>query len=151
MAFRNRHRFLDEVYNSYRDPSEVLANILGYIAQAVGLSMEEILAWFEDEKERRTKLLAILQPAYDSTEYKPSISIGGSNITRLGPQGLPSSPQPFLKWEDKKRSSSTSPRYTSPIPVKEEPQESQEIKPKRQKVAIKYPCPDCGKTFAAGR
>ncbi|PMD27134.1 hypothetical protein NA56DRAFT_225638 [Hyaloscypha hepaticicola] len=44
MSFRNRHRFLDEVYNSYRDPSEVPAKILGYIAQAAGLSMEEILA-----------------------------------------------------------------------------------------------------------
>ncbi|PMD27133.1 hypothetical protein NA56DRAFT_653998 [Hyaloscypha hepaticicola] len=39
----------------------------------------------------------------------------------------------------------------SQTPIKEEPKDSQEMKRKRQKVAIKYPCPDCGKTFAAGR
>jgi len=151
MSFRNRHRFLDGVYNSYHDPSEVPAKILGYIAQAAGLSMEEILAWFEDEKERRAKLLASLQPAYHSTEHKPFISIGDSTITRPESRALSSSPPPFLKLKDKKRSSSTSPRHMSPTPIKEEPQDSQEMKPKRQKVARKYPCPDCGKTFAAGR
>jgi hypothetical protein len=151
MSFRNRHRFLDEVYNSYRDLSEVPAKILGYIAQAAGLSMEEILAWFEDEKERRTKFLASIQSAYDSTEHKPFISIGSSTITRLGSQKPPSSPSPFLKLEDKIRPSSTSPRHMSQTPIKEESQDSQYMKPKRQKAAAKYPCPDCGKTFAAGR
>jgi hypothetical protein len=151
MSFRNRHSFLDGVYNSYCDPSQVPAKILGYIAHSAGLSMEEILAWFEDEKERRAKLLASLQPAYHSNEHKPFISIGDSTITRPECQALPSSQPPSFKLEDKKRSSSTSPPHVSPTPIKEEPQDSQEMKPKRQKAARKYPCPDCGKTFAAGR
>jgi hypothetical protein len=57
MSFRDRHRFLDRVYNSCQNPGEMPAKELESISQRVGLLMEEVLSWFDDEKERRTKLL----------------------------------------------------------------------------------------------
>jgi len=53
MSFRDRHRFLDGVYNTYFGPENVSAKNLEIIAKDAGLSMEEVLSWFEDEKGRR--------------------------------------------------------------------------------------------------
>jgi hypothetical protein len=58
MSFRDRHRFLDGVYNSYPDPALITAEDMGDVARKVGLLMEEVLSWFKDEKSRRVELYA---------------------------------------------------------------------------------------------
>jgi hypothetical protein len=58
MSFRDRHRFLDAVYNSYPDPDGISAKNLENISRRAGLLMEEVLSWFEDEKARRARLLS---------------------------------------------------------------------------------------------
>jgi len=53
MSFRDRHRFLDGVYNAHSGPENISAKNLEIIAKDSGLLMEEVLSWFEDEKSRR--------------------------------------------------------------------------------------------------
>lgn len=86
LSFRHKHRFLDEIYNSCSDTDLFSAKSLDSISRRqviqlfrygdrlltrdlcrAGLSMEEVLAWFGNEKERRTRLFAHisdLQPGY---------------------------------------------------------------------------------------
>lgn len=56
MSFYRRHRLLHENYNSHPDPQHLSAKQLNQIARQVGLGMEEVLSWFEDEAIRRSEL-----------------------------------------------------------------------------------------------
>jgi len=156
MSFRDRHRFLDAVYNAYPDPESISAKKLESISQKAGLLMEEVLSWFEDEKLRRSKLLGTgFQPRLGLRSPPSPMSMSGSgpngtvtmNIltentiqtATLDFQGTSSPPalpkdRPSVSKERHcrraKRHSSTNSDSTSA---------------KRQKISEKYPCPDCGK------
>ncbi|PVH86256.1 hypothetical protein DL98DRAFT_510897 [Cadophora sp. DSE1049] len=168
MSFRDRHRFLNDAYDGYPDPEQISAKELGYISRQVGLCMEEVHAWFEDESQRRSKLLAKFQ-RQDASEprpcspesmssYAPSqtnifASIGSSESSQLDstyhPQAQnifsgPSSPGTisgdYLQVPARVRRGRP-PRFDSSSP----PQ------PKRRKTSCQYPCFDCGKAFPADR
>ncbi|KAL2062240.1 hypothetical protein VTL71DRAFT_6506 [Oculimacula yallundae] len=89
MTFRNRHRFLDEVYNSYPDPEHISAKDLVCIARQAGICMEEAHAWFEDETHRRSKLSARFQnqttnePRLSSPESMIGYASGHMNISEM--------------------------------------------------------------------
>jgi len=83
MSFRDRHRFLDGVYNSYQNPDEISAKELENISPKVGLLMEEVLSWFEDEKVRRTKLLTGRQ--HHSQQLGHQFPLSPARTTNLGP------------------------------------------------------------------
>jgi serine/threonine protein kinase len=81
MSFRSRHRFLDSVYNSYLDPDSISAKNLDNISKGAGLLMEEVLAWFEDEKGRRARILTSLQSGSQFPLSPPDTATPGSNST----------------------------------------------------------------------
>ncbi|KAK0105788.1 hypothetical protein ONS95_004305 [Cadophora gregata] len=168
MSFRDRHRLLNEAYDRHSDPEQISAKELGYVSRQVGLCMEEVHAWFEDESQRRYKLLAkfqrqnIIEPRPCSPEsmssYAPSQRIisttnGSTESTQLdvayysqaqsifsGPSSPGTVTGDYLQVPSRVRRGRP-PRTDSSSP----PQ------PKRQKTSCQYPCFDCGKAFPADR
>jgi hypothetical protein len=166
MSFRDRHRFLDGIYNSYPNPDLITAKEIGDVARKVGLLMEEVLLWFEDEKLRRAELLASCQRQAQKSAYQfPSspesaraageISSGSSTYNATSP-GTPSqSLDLFLpsvsSGEQKILAPPTSKRgRPAKTHVKTEPDLSSP-EAKRKKISVKYPCPDCGNFVAVER
>ena len=167
MSFRGRHRFLDDAYNRHPNPEQISAKELGHLSRQVGLCMEEVHAWFEDESNRRAKRLANFQGQYNieprpyspesMSSFAPSQNIytttESSESSQLDatcyPQAEsifsgPSSPGTvsgdYLQVPTRARRGRP-PRTNSSSP----PQ------PKRQKTSCQYPCFDCSKTFPADR
>jgi hypothetical protein len=166
MSFCDRHRFLDGIYNSYPNPDLITAKEIGDVARKVGLLMEEVLLWFEDEKLRRAKLLANCQrQAQKSADQFPSssesaraageISSASSAYNATSP-GTPSQSLDIVlpsvaSVEQKILAPPTSKRgRPAKTDVKTEPDLSLP-EAKRKKVSVKYPCPDCGNFVAVER
>jgi hypothetical protein len=166
MSFRDRHRFLDGIYNSYLNPDLITAKEIGDVAQKVGLLMEEVLLWFEDEKLRRAELLANCQRQAQKSAYQfPSspesaraggeISSASSTYNATSP-GTPSqSLDIFLpsvaSVEQKILAPPTSKRgRPAKTHVKTKPDLSSP-EAKRKKISVKYPCPDCRNFVAVER
>jgi hypothetical protein len=168
MSFRDRHRFLDGVYNSYQNPDAISAKELENISQKVGLLMEEVLSWFGDEKVRRTKLLTGRQ--HHSQQLGHQFPLSPDRTTNLGPNStvtlsmtqLKSTPGTFPQFQEPFSTSPVLPPQRLSVPVKGKRRrppkphsptilDSQLSKSKRQKTSTDYPCPDCGKSFAAER
>jgi uncharacterized C2H2 Zn-finger protein len=168
MSFRDRHRFLDGVYNSYQDPAAISAKELENISQRAGLSMEEVLSWFEDEKVRRKKLLAnSQQPSQLSGhQFLPSpartTTPAANTAVPLSTTQFASRPGTFPELQDvfspppalppqrlsvsEGRNQGRLAKHQSPTALDLPSPES-----KRQKTVTEYPCPDCGKSFAVER
>ncbi|KAH7390208.1 hypothetical protein BKA64DRAFT_678677 [Cadophora sp. MPI-SDFR-AT-0126] len=168
MSFRDRHHFLNDTYDRHPDPERISAKELGYISRQVGLCMEEVHAWFEDESQRRTKLLAkfqsqgTIEPRPCSPEsmssHAPSqwsfpATTGRSELSHLvapyysqtqsifsGPSSPGTVTGDYLQVPTRVRRGRP-PRTDSKSP----PQA------KRQKISCQYPCFDCGKAFPADR
>jgi len=159
MSFRDRHRFLDGVYNSCPDPALITAEDMGEVARKAGLLMEEVLSWFKDEKSRRAKLLANDPPNQaqkSACQFPPSpesirgtgeISSASSSYNATSP-GTPSKPQdtssPFSASAEQKIP--TPPKAKRGRPAKTHIKiEADVASPdsKRTKISVKYPCPDC--------
>jgi hypothetical protein len=166
MSFRNRHRFLDEVYNFLPDPQQISGKHLDTISLQVGLSMKEVLSWFEDETLRRSKLLARTQPHCASQQFPSSpesmIDAGPVNAASFTisnsatsqdssqlQQSVSVSPTPDLAPGEslhvprQARRGRPPGRQASELPSLP--------KAKRQKLSQYYPCVDCGRTFLAER
>ena len=160
MSFRDRHRFLDGIYNSYPDPTLITAEDMGEVARKVGLLMEEVLAWFKDEKLRRAELLANnrhqaqvstcqFPPSPESTRALGEVSSASSSYNSTSP-GTPS--QPLVAFspcptstEDKKMLAPPKSKRGRPAKthIKTEP-DLPSPDAKHKKISMKYPCPDCG-------
>jgi len=166
MSFRDRHRFLDGIYNSYPDPDLITAKEINDVARKVGLLMEEVLLWFGDEKSRRAALLANCQhpakksacqfpPSPDSIRAGGKISFASSTNNSTSPRTpsqsldmcLPSrasvdqkilAPPTSKRGRPAKTHAKTEPSPSSPDA-------------KRKKISVKYPCPDCGNCVAIER
>lgn len=165
MSFRDRHRFLDGVYNSYPDPASITADDMGNVAPKVGLLMEEVLAWFKDEKARRAELFAqIFQQTPKSTCQFPASpeSIKGSGeVSSASPfdftsPGIPSKPQeassPYSASADQKMPAPGIAKRGRPpkAHIKTELDLSSPDA-KRKKISVEYPCPDCQNFVPAER
>jgi hypothetical protein len=166
MSFRDRHRFLDGIYNSYPNPDLITAKEIGDVAQKVGLLMEEVLLWFEDEKVRRAELLANSQrqpqksacqflSSPESTRAACEISSASSAYNATSPS-TPSKPLgislPSLASVDQTVLGPPTSKRGRPAKarVKTEPDLSSPDA-KRKKISVKYPCPDCGNFVAVER
>jgi hypothetical protein len=157
MSFRDRHRFLDGVYNSYPDPALITAEDMGGVARKVGLLMEEVLSWFKDEKSRRAELLAHnphqaqksacqFPPSPESIRGSGDVSPASSSYNATSP-GTPSKPQdisPCSESADQKILAPPKAKRGRPAKthVKIEP-DLPTPDAKRTKISVKYPCPDC--------
>jgi serine/threonine protein kinase len=170
MSFRERHWFLHGVYNSILDPCAISARELDNVSKRAGLTMEEILSWFEDEKSRRMELLLAcqnIQPQQSDHQYpmSPATTTSGLNTTApLNLAGWPSTLPSTTTQQDENWP--FVPPFTTPadgvsVPVRAKrgrPSKNQSLMPsvspspeaKRQKCS-EYPCPDCSKLFAAER
>ncbi|KAH7312035.1 hypothetical protein BKA65DRAFT_518036 [Rhexocercosporidium sp. MPI-PUGE-AT-0058] len=168
MSFRERHRFLDGVYDSYLDPEHISAKDLVYIARQAGLCMEEVHAWFEDESHRRAKLLDKLR-GHLTNEPRPCSpeslsSYAPSQMTISATRGSSDSFQIGLNYYSQTQSIFSGP--SSPGTVSGDylqvpsrvrrgrppgTESSSPPHPKRQKVGCHYPCVDCSKAFPANR
>lgn len=163
MSFRDRHRLLDGIYNSYPDPTLVMAEDMGEIALKVGLFMEEVLAWFKDEKSRRAELAnnrpqiqvptCRFPPSPESIRGLREVSSASSLYNSTSP-ATPSQPLDVLSprpipSEDKKMLAPPKPKRGRP-PKTHIKTESEHSSPdsKRKKISIKYPCVDC-RNFAS--
>lgn len=152
MSFRDRHRFLDEVYNSHPNPALITAEDIGDVARKVGLLMDEVFSWFKDEEARRAKLLAQkstcqFPPSPESIRGSGEISSASSSYNVASP-GTPSKLQdissPYSASTDRKtlappkakrgRPAKTQVKIESDLPSPDA---------KRKKISAKYPCPDC--------
>lgn len=179
MSFRDQHRYLDGVFNSHSDPDSIPVAKMRIISREVGLSIEEICSWFEDEQERRVKLLACTKetPSRPSgTQFPPSPAETttppqNSTVTLcmshfdISPQSIVPrtddifSPPPLPSGPLQSRSSVGS----QPVPAKAKrgrpakarsPNNSQapaSPNAKRLKRTIEYPCPDCNQVYPAER
>jgi hypothetical protein len=157
MSFRDRHRFLDGVYNSYPDPALITAEDMGDVARKVGLLMEEVLSWFKDEKSRRAELHAHnhrqaqksacqFPPSPESIRGSGDVSPSFSSYNATSPR-TPSKPQdisPCLGSADQKIQAPPKAKRGRPAKM------HMKIEPdlltpdaKRTKISVKYPCPDC--------
>ena len=163
MSFRDRHRFLNGVYNSHPDPALITAEDISGVAQSVGLLMEEVLSWFKDEKSRRTDLLANNQHSAQksSCHFPPSPeSIRGSgevsSASSANSPGTPSGPQDTSSLGS---ASVDQPILAPPKAKRGRPAKAYvKIEPdlpspgaKRKKMSAKYPCPDCQNYVAVER
>lgn len=158
MSFRDRHRFLDEVYNSCPDPVLMTAEDMGDVAGRVGLLMEEVLSWFKDEKSRRAKLLAHnAHQAQNSTCQFPltpeSIRVSGE-ISSTSFSYNATSPGTPSKQQDMSShcSASANQNILAPPRAKRGRPAKTQLRiefglpspdAKRKKMPVKYPCPDC--------
>ena len=159
MSFRDRHRFLDGIFNSYPDPELITAKGMGDVARKVGLLMDEVLSWFEDEKLRRTKFLAIDQNRSQNSACQfppsPESTTARGSDTSASPSYYSASPGQSSQSLD------AFPPKLAPIcletPAPSKPKRGRPAKSKmkiesnlsspdakRKKVSVKYPCPDCG-------
>ncbi|CZR61322.1 uncharacterized protein PAC_11218 [Phialocephala subalpina] len=171
MSFRDRHHFLHDAYNSFQDPEEISAKRLESISQTVGLTMEEVMSWFVDEKSRRAKLLAThSQPENYAREFplspesmtspessttatltssptspgSPRTFSGYQNIFSVLSSPTPSSQQrPSIAARGRRGRRPKTPSTHANLPSSSEP--------KRQKLSSQYPCTDCGKELLAER
>lgn len=157
MSFRDRHRFLDGVYNSCPDPTLITAEDMGDVARKVGLLMEEVLSWFKDEKSRRAELHAHnphqaqkspcqFPPSPESIRGSGDVSPASSSYNATSPRS-PSKPQdisPCLESVDQKILAPPKAKRGRPAKthVKIEP-DLLTPDAKRTKISVKYPCPDC--------
>lgn len=168
MSFRDRHRFLDEVYNSYLDPQHISAKDLVYIARQAGLCMEEAHAWFEDEFHRRSKLLAKFQghltieprpcspesmSSYAPSQRTISATSGSSESLQLGTSYYSQTQSIFSGPSSPGTVSGDHLQVPSRVRRGRPPrtQSSSPPQPKRQKIDCQYPCVDCGQVFSANR
>lgn len=169
MAFRDRHRCLDAVYSSYRDLDGISARTLEGISRRVGLSMEEILSWFEDEKARRARLLLgnFSSPpesrvAFPLSPADTTTPAQNSTITLDVSQGIPSPQAKWMRINDI-FSPPPPPVPSTPVPAKVKrgrpakiqslnvSEKSSSPETKRQKRSINYPCPDCKNVYTIER
>jgi hypothetical protein len=157
MSFRDRHRFLNGVYNSYPDPALITAEDMGDVARKVGLLMEEVLSWFKDEKSRRAELhghnphqaqksACQFPPSPESIRGSGDVSPASSSYNAASPI-TPSKPQdmsPCLESTDQKILAPPKAKRGRPAKtyVKIEP-DLLTPDAKRTKISVKYPCPDC--------
>jgi hypothetical protein len=168
MSFRDRHWFLDGVYNSYQNPGAISAKELENISQRAGLSMEEVLSWFEDERVRRINLLASRQQQSQQSghQFPPSpakTTTPGPNSTATSSMTqFASTPGTFPQLQDIFSAPLVLPQQHLSVPVRRKrgrpakrqsstALDSPSPESKRQKTSTEYPCPDCGKSFAAER
>jgi len=166
MSFRDRHRFLDGVYNSYTDPASITAEDMFDIARKVGLLMEEVLSWFKDEKSRRAKLVADnLHQSQKSTCQLPPSPISVRSSVEVSSASSPydgTSREVFPKLQDTLAPFSASADQNAPTPLKAKrgrpakthvkiENASPSPSAKRKKISVKYPCPDCRSIFPLER
>jgi len=166
MSFRDRHLFLDEMYNSYPDPDWITAKDMGDIARRAGLLMEEVLLWFQDEKSRRAKLLAdnqqqakrsAFQFALSPESVRPSGKISSvSSSYNTSSSGTPSQLMdislPRIVSMEQKISVPPKPKRGRPAKKQDKTDpDLSSLESKRQKISVKYPCPDCRNLVAIER
>jgi hypothetical protein len=128
--------------------------------------MEEVLSWFEDEKIRRTKLLA-KRRQQSGYQFPPSLS----RTTTPGPNSTSTLsmtqftftlPGTFSQLQDTFSPPPVLPPQHLSVPVRGKrgrpakhqsstTLDSSSPESKRQKTSTEYPCPDCGRSFAAER
>jgi hypothetical protein len=169
VSFRDRHRFLDGVYNSYPDPGAISAKNLENISRRAGLTMEEVLSWFEDERERRNRLLAT---KWCRPQESNQLPLSPANTTTppenrtvtlcMSHQGMISHPSSSPRLDDifsPPPTPSTSLETRIPVPVRakrgrpaknqypESAQTSASPEVKRRKQSVEYPCHDCKKVY----
>ncbi|KAH8594097.1 hypothetical protein B0O99DRAFT_688125 [Bisporella sp. PMI_857] len=167
MTFRDQHRFLDGIYNSYPDPTLITAKDMSEVARKVGLLMEEVFAWFKDEKLRRAKLLANklgeaqvsscqLPPSPKSTRASEGPSAASLSYSSTSPgttsQPLDAFPRCQPPTEDAKLLGP--PKSKRGRPAKSHIKTELDLPSpdaKRRKISMKYPCPDCGNFVASER
>jgi hypothetical protein len=167
MSFRDRHRFLDGIYNSYPDPALITAEDMGEVAGKIGLLMEEVLAWFKDEKLRRAKLLANTQHQAQVSKCQfpsspESIRASGevsstSSLYNSASPGTPSQPlngfSPCPTSIDDKKMLAP-PKTKRGRPAKTQMKTEPDLPSpdaKRKKISMEYPCPDCGSLVPSER
>ena len=130
--------------------------------------MEEVLSWFEDEKVRRTKLLASRQHQSKQSghQFPPSparTTTSGLNSTATSSMTqFASTPGTFSQLQDMFSTPLVLPEQSLSVPVRSKrgrpakslsstALDSPSPESKRQKTSTEYPCPDCGKSFAPER
>jgi len=168
MSFRGRHRLLDDAYDRHLDPEQISAKELGFLSRQVGLCMEEVHAWFEDESNRRTKLLVKFkgQDSIDPRPYSPESMSSHAPSQSICTTRAEINESSQLDTEFYPKFESTFSGPSSPgtvsgdylqVPTRArrgrpaKPDSSSPPQPKRQKTSCQYPCFDCGKTFPADR
>ncbi len=157
MSFRDRHRFLYGIFNSYPDSDLITAKEIGNVARKVGLLREEVLSWFEDEKSRRTELLAKPQhreqrlgqfpPSPETIRATSEISSSSSTYNAASPGSQSQSLDIFLLSpvvNDQKRLAPPAPKRGRLAKAHVETESDLSLPDaKRRKISMKYPCPDC--------
>jgi hypothetical protein len=166
MSFRDRHRFLDGIYNSHPSPNLITAKEIGDVARRLGLLMEEVLLWFDDERARRATLLANFQHRAQPSTYqfppspestRAAEAIGAAFPTHNAPS--PATPSQVLDILLPSVATVEPKIPVTPTPKRGRPAKTHanvEINPsspdaKRRKISMKYPCPDCGNFVSVAR
>ncbi len=153
------------------DPCAIGGKDLESVARRAGLSMEEVLCWFEDEKSRRMERLScqFVQPQQPLQQLPMSPAAtttsglnrtGAWNISEFG-YFLPGTPMqldenfpllsPSTPSENHVSSPRTAKRGRPPKNKSFTPSVSPSPKAKRQKSSARYPCTDCSNQFAVDR
>jgi len=158
MSFRDRHRFLYGIFNSYPDSDLITAKEIGNVARKVGLLREEVLSWFEDEKSRRTELLAEPQhreqrlgqfpPSPETTRATSENSSSSSSTYNAASPGAQSQSLDIFLLSpvvnDQKRLAPPAPKRGRLAKAHVETESDLSLPDaKRRKISMKYPCPDC--------
>lgn len=171
ISFRDRHHFLHDAYNSFQDPEEISAKRLESISQTVGLTMEEVMSWFVDEKLRRAKLLAThSQPDDSAREFplSPESMTSPESSTTVTVTSSPTSPRspgnlaglqgifsvlssPTSSSQQRPSIAARGKRGRRPKTPSTHANLQCSSEPKRQKLSFQYPCTDCGKELLAER
>jgi hypothetical protein len=165
MSFRDRHRFLNGIFNSYPDSDLITAKEIGDVARKVGLLREEVLSWFGDEKSRRMELLAKPQhrqqklrqfpPSPETTRATSEISHSSSTYNAASPGAQSQSLDIFSLSPvvtDQKRVAPPTPKRGRPAKAHVETEPDLSLPDaKRRKISMQYPCPDCRNVVALER
>jgi hypothetical protein len=165
MSFRDRHRFLYGIFNSYPDSDLITAKEIGEVSRKVGLLREEVLSWFGDEKLRRMELLAKpqhreqklgqLPPPPETTRATSEISYSSSTYNATSP-GVQSQSLVIFSHSpvvtDQKRMALLTPKRGRPAKAHVETESDLSLPDaKRRKISMKCRCPDCMDVFALER
>jgi hypothetical protein len=172
MSFRDRHRLLDGIYNSHSNPAALSATDLKIISHRASLCMEEVLSWFEDEKERRERLNTgkTSQSPAGGSQFPPSpaetttppqnstvtlcMSQCAFSPTDAVPFSPPARPSALLTSCEKRPPLPTTAKRGRPSKkqIADICQTPKSPESKRQKrIVEKYPCPDCKNIYSAER
>lgn len=170
MSFRERHGFLDSIYNSYMNPGTILAKDARDFAQHAGIPMEEFMGWWDDETNRRAVLLARTQ--CQPQQAGSQLPLSPTNTMTPGPNNTVTNTISQCTPSSSGNSSQTQDTFSSPslplqqqnLPIPRTNKRGRAVKlestttsdslgspeSKRQKPSVElYPCPDCDKQVSA--